>query len=125
MLAEYWILVEVSLYLLSNLWIMVERYPSANQVLAFWSDKPVALLGQCPMMYRPPEVCAYNMSEGKVGCVWSQAADVWAVACLVRTTTERNQYHVSYSNGLRWLSSSPRLRQAPCSFDISVMYAII
>ncbi|KAH8768355.1 kinase domain-containing protein [Diaporthe sp. PMI_573] len=51
---------------------------------ASWIDAPRHLKGACPMAYQPPEVAMYGpeISNGKIGCAWSQQSDIWAIACL-------------------------------------------
>lgn len=59
-----------------------DPYP---QLLASWINSPRHLKGACPMAHQPPEVTMYGseVSNGKIGCVWSQQSDIWAIACMV------------------------------------------
>ncbi|OAQ97819.1 hypothetical protein LLEC1_03911 [Akanthomyces lecanii] len=47
------------------------------------SDEASALLGAVPPIVQPPETVIYHLSDRKLGSPWSQAADVWAVACIM------------------------------------------
>lgn len=67
-------------------------FPSDDQVCvkildfgrAHWTDKvPRELPGAAPPTIRPPEVYMHELSDGKVGSVWSKAADVWAIGCIL------------------------------------------
>ncbi|ATY62426.1 serine threonine kinase [Cordyceps militaris] len=67
-------------------------FPSEDQVCvkildfgrAHWTDKvPRELPGAAPPTIRPPEVYMHELSDGKMGSVWSKAADVWAIGCIL------------------------------------------
>ncbi|KND92734.1 Serine/threonine-protein kinase spk-1 [Tolypocladium ophioglossoides CBS 100239] len=45
------------------------------------SEKVPSLPGAAPYEIRPPEVAMHDLSKGKVGSIWSEAADIWAVGC--------------------------------------------
>ncbi|KID83622.1 Protein kinase domain containing protein [Metarhizium guizhouense ARSEF 977] len=51
-----------------------------------------SLPGAAPTAIRPPEVVLHELSHGRIGCTWSEAADIWAVGCTL--------YHVKSGHEL-------------------------
>ncbi|KAG8156984.1 hypothetical protein KVR01_013206 [Diaporthe batatas] len=67
---------------------------------AFWVDTPRPLKGACPMAFRAPEAAMFgpDMSNGEIGCAWSQPSDIWAIGCLFfRIETEFPLFYPRWS----------------------------
>ncbi|KAK3946019.1 kinase-like domain-containing protein [Diplogelasinospora grovesii] len=62
------------------------------------SEKVPLLPGAAPEAIRPPEVVVHELYKGKVGSIWSKAADIWAVGCTL--------YHIRSGGDLFYMWGS-------------------
>ncbi|KAM3486987.1 hypothetical protein MY8738_000113 [Beauveria namnaoensis] len=73
----------------------------------FWKSKEAMMLrGAMPDVVPPPEVLMHCLSKGDLRSPWSQAADVWAIACTI--------FHVISGQNLSENSSGSVVRLTGC-----------